>query len=193
VIPGFLASDSTTLVLRRALAQAGWRVHGWNLGFNGGAREDTLRLLRQRLEAVSGKEPVLVVGWSLGGLFARELAREVPGRVLAVVTLGSPFSGDPRRNNNMWRVYEWVAKHKVTDPPVPHFEHKPPVPTLALWSASDGIVAARGARGTDGQRDKAVELSSSHMGFGLSKKSTGQVVREIARFLEEVEGSESRD
>ena len=53
--------------------------------------------------------PVLVVGWSLGGLFARELARAVPDRVRAVVTLGSPFSGDPKQNN-VWRLYQWVAR-----------------------------------------------------------------------------------
>ena len=69
---------------------------------------------------------MLVVGWSLGGLFARELARDVPERVRAVVTLGSPFSGDPKQNN-VWRLYERVAGHKVDDPPIPRITDKPPV------------------------------------------------------------------
>jgi pimeloyl-ACP methyl ester carboxylesterase len=182
VIPGFLASDSTSLELRRALAEAGWRVYPWQLGLNKGAHADILRHLRQRLEVIYDGRPVLVVGWSLGGLYARELAREVPDMVRAVVTLGSPFSGDPHQNN-VWRLYEWVAGHKVDDPPILHTPEKPPVPTLAIWSRKDGIVAKRAARGLDGERDAEVEVGCDHMAFGISKKATRRVVQEIDRFL----------
>src|SRR5207253_6218392 len=58
------------------------------------------------------------------------------------ITLGSPFSGDPRQNN-VWRLYEWIARHKVTDPPIPRITKKPPVPQLALWSRNDGLIAPR--------------------------------------------------
>jgi pimeloyl-ACP methyl ester carboxylesterase len=119
-------------------------------------------------------------------LFARELAREVPEMVRAVVTLGSPFSGDPHMNN-VWRLYEWIAGHKVDEPPVMHYAEKPPVPTLAIWSRKDGIVAPRAARGVQGERDKAVEIGCSHMAFGVSRKATRRVAREIALFLKEVE------
>ena len=149
VIPGFLANDRTTMALRRALAEAGWRVHRWELGWNIGARADTHRAARRRGSTRSAtSEPVLVVGWSLGGVFARELARAAPERVRAVVTLGSPFSGDPHQNN-VWRLYEWVAGHKVDEPPIPRITDKPPVPTLAIWSRKDGIVAPRAARGLE--------------------------------------------
>ena len=94
VLPGFLATDRTTMDLRRALAMAGWRTYPWGLGMNLGARANTLELLSQRLEAIYDGRPVLLVGWSLGGMFARELARKYPDKVRAVVTLGSPFSGD---------------------------------------------------------------------------------------------------
>lgn len=186
VIPGFLASDRTDMELRRALAHAGWRVHSWRLGVNRGVREDTLHRLHQRLEAIWDDRPVLLVGWSLGGLFARELARETPDRVRAVVTLGSPFSGSPRQNN-VWRLYEWVAGHSVDEPPIPHFAHKPPVPTLAIWSSKDGLVAVRSARGLDNERDKAVEIRCSHMAFGVSRRATRQAAHEIGRFLAEIE------
>jgi pimeloyl-ACP methyl ester carboxylesterase len=168
--------------LRRALAEAGWRVYPWQLGLNKGAHADILRHLRQRLEVIYDGRPVLVVGWSLGGLYARELAREVPDMVRAVVTLGSPFSGDPHQNN-VWRLYEWVAGHKVDDPPILHTPEKPPVPTLAIWSRKDGIVAKRAARGLDGERDAEVEVDCDHMAFGISKKATRRVVQEIDRFL----------
>jgi pimeloyl-ACP methyl ester carboxylesterase len=182
VIPGFIATDRTTLELRRALAEAGWRVHGWDMGWNLGAKADTVERLRARLEAIGGGRPVLLVGWSLGGVFARELAHAMPDQVRAVVTLGSPFSGDPRLNN-VWRLYERVAGHKVDKPPIPRISGKPPVPCLALWSRKDGIVAVRAARGLDGERDQEVEVDCNHMAFAISRKAARRVVREIDMFL----------
>ena len=182
VIPGFLASDRTTMELRRALAAAGWRVHPWRLGWNLGVKADTIDLLAARLDAIDDPRPVLLVGWSLGGVFARELARARPERVQAVVTLGSPFSGDPHANN-VWRLYEWVAGHKVDDPPIPRNCAKPPVPTLAIWSRKDGLVAVSAARGLAEESDRAVELQCSHMAFGVSRRVANQVVQEIHSFL----------
>ena len=193
VIPGFVAHDRATLALRRALAGKGWRVHGWEMGVNWGARADTVERLKDRLDEIAKNEKALVVGWSLGGLFARELARAFPERVLAVVTLGSPFSGDPKQNN-VWRIYERVARHKVDDPPIPRVTGKPPVPQLALWSRKDGLIAPRAARGLDDERDKAVELDCTHMAFGVSAAAARDVVREIEAFLDEQNlAPESRD
>ena len=182
VIPGFIANDRTTAALRRALSEAGWRVHGWNNGMNWGARADTVEVLKKRLDDISPDRPVLVVGWSLGGLFARELARSAPDRVLAVVTLGSPFSGDPKQNH-VWPLYERVAGHKVDDPPLPRITAKPPVPHLALWSRRDGLIAPRAARGLEGERDAEVEMNCTHMAFGLSLSAARQVAVEIGKFL----------
>ena len=182
VIPGFIAHDRTTGALRRALAEAGWRVHGWEMGVNWGARAETVERLKDRLDQISPDRKVLVVGWSLGGLFARELARACPERVCAVVTLGSPFSGDPKQNN-VWRLYERVAGHKVDAPPLPRITDKPPVPHLALWSRKDGLIAPRAARGLEGERDEAVELDCTHMAFGISAHAAREAVREIDRFL----------
>ena len=182
VIPGFLANDRTTMQLRRAMAAAGWRVHGWGLGWNLGVKADTLHRLEACIDAMGAKEKVLVVGWSLGGIYARELARHCTDKVRAVVTLGSPFSGDLHQNN-VWHLYEWVAGHKVDDTPIPRITDKPPVPTLAIWSRKDGIVAPRAAYGLDGERDEVVEVDAAHMAFAISKHATRQVVREIDSFL----------
>jgi pimeloyl-ACP methyl ester carboxylesterase len=193
VIPGFAANDRTTTELRRALAEAGFRVHPWRQGMNWGARADTLDRLRRAVDMCGHDEPLVLVGWSLGGLYAREIARVEPHRVRAVVTLGTPVWGDRRRYTYVWLLYELVAGHPVDDPPISDSPAKPPVPTLAIWSSRDGIVGVASARGTDDTRDKAVEVSSTHMGFAVSKKGTRAAAREIVRFLEEIEDSESRD
>ncbi|MES2119850.1 MAG: alpha/beta hydrolase [Pseudomonadota bacterium] len=193
VIPGFIANDRTTTELRRALAEAGFRVHPWRQGINWGARKDTLERLKRAIDLCGHDEPVLVVGWSLGGLYARELARAHPEQVRAVVTLGSPVWGDRRRYTNVWKLYERVAGHPVDDPPIPDKAEKPPVPTLAIWSRRDGIVGIPSARGTEESRDQAAEVDSTHMGFAVSKKGTRQAAREIVRFLSDLERAESRD
>jgi pimeloyl-ACP methyl ester carboxylesterase len=158
------------------------------MGVNWGARTETVERLKARLDAISPNEKILVVGWSLGGLFARELARAFPERVSAVVTLGSPFSGDPKQNN-VWRLYERIAGHKVDEPPIPRITAKPPVPQLALWSRKDGLIAPRAARGLERERDKAVELDCTHMAFGVSGKAARVVVGEVQEFLREIEPS----
>ena len=184
VIPGFVATDRTTLGLQRALAGAGFRVAGWGLGMNRGATSDMLERIAGRIEAFGGGDKVILVGWSLGGVYAREAAKLRPELAERVITLGSPFSGD-RRANNAWRLYELVAGHPVDDPPIRTvLEEKPPVPTLAIWSRRDGIVAAACARGGPGESDCQVELDCTHMGFGVSGRAFPKIVAAIRDFAD---------
>ena len=107
---------------------------------------------------------------------------ELTELVEKVVTMGSPFSGDPR-SNNVWRLYEWIAGHPVDAPPIDtDLAEKPPVPTLALWSRRDGIVSVRSARGLAGESDKEVELDCSHMGFGVSGRAYPRIIDAIRAF-----------
>jgi pimeloyl-ACP methyl ester carboxylesterase len=188
VLPGFLASDRTTMDIRRALARAGWRAYPWTLGINRGAKPDTLDLLRRRLEEIYDGRPILLVGWSLGGMFARELAHRHPAKVRAVATLCSPFSGDYKTNTNVRELYERIAGHDVYAPPFPRMDGKPPVPTLAFWSRRDGIVAPSAARGQDHEIDRAVEIDTYHVGAVLWRPALTRIVREIEGFLGEFEG-----
>jgi pimeloyl-ACP methyl ester carboxylesterase len=182
VIPGFLCSDQTTFSLRRELARQGFRVHGWKSGWNLGARPDTLDKLQERIDALGHDRPIVIIGWSLGGLFGREYARYHPEQVRAVITLGTPFSGDPRQNN-VWQLYERVAKHPVDQPPIPRITEKPPVPHLAIWSRRDGLIAPRAARGLEHERDDEVELDCHHMAFGISPHAARDIVRAVRKFL----------
>ena len=130
-------------------------------------------------------DAILLVGWSLGGMFARELAHLYPEKVRGVVTLCSPFSGDYKTNTNIREFYERIAGHDVNEPPFPRGEGKPPVPTLAFWSRRDGIVAPRAARGLDHEIDQAVEIDTYHVGAVLWRPALGQIVRDIGTFLTE--------
>lgn len=188
VIPGFLATDRTTMELRRAFALAGWRAYPWLLGLNAGAKRDTMELLERRVDELKDRRKVLLVGWSLGGMFARQLAHRCPKKIRAVVTLGSPFSGDLKTNTNVRELYERIAGHDVYDPPFPHLTDKPPVPTLALWGCRDGIVARSAARGRAHEVDKAVEIDTHHMGFAVDRPTLSRIVRETRTFLTEAEG-----
>jgi pimeloyl-ACP methyl ester carboxylesterase len=182
VIPGFVANDRTTLGLQRALARAGYRVTGWGMGMNLGVKADTLDRLAERAAAFGKGAKIILVGWSLGGIFARELAKARPDLVAKVITLGTPFSGDPR-GNNVWRLYERIAGHPVDKPPIDaDLAEKPPVPTLALWSRRDGIVAVACARGTEGESDRRIEMDCTHMGFAVSGRAYPKVVAAIRAF-----------
>jgi pimeloyl-ACP methyl ester carboxylesterase len=167
VLPGFMAADRSTGVLQRLLNLSNYRAQGWGFGRNLGISAALYDDMLAKVDGMAQRagQPVALVGWSLGGLYAREIARQLPGRVERVVTLGSPFSGD-RRANRAWRLYERIAGHPVDQPPTPCLlNEKPPVRTIALWSARDGIVAPASARGLGQEADRRVKVDCTHLGF----------------------------
>jgi pimeloyl-ACP methyl ester carboxylesterase len=121
-------------------------------------------------------------------MFARELAHRQPGKVRAVVTLCSPFSGNYKTNTNVRELYERIAGHDVNEPPFRRSDGKPPVPTLAFWSRRDGIVAASAARGLEHEIDRSVEIDTYHVGAVLWRPALVRIAQEIEAFLMEAEG-----
>lgn len=179
VLPGFGAHPARMRPMLQALNQAGHRASDWGLGFNLGIDEARLQALTLRLERLAEHEgePVALVGWSLGGVFAREMAKRAPQAAALVISMGSPISGDPRANN-AWRLYQFVTGHAVDAPPVEvDIAAKPPVETIALWSPRDGIVAPRAAAGRPGERDRAVALRCRHLGFASDPEAVAAVLR----------------
>lgn len=181
LLPGFATHPVRMRFLARGLRAAGHRVSQWGEGFNWGASADRINRLEARVDELAARhsEPVVLVGWSLGGLFAREIAKRRPGAVAKVVTMGSPFSYSPRANN-VWRAYQLITGHRVDNPPVAvDLAAKPPVETVALWSPRDGIVHPRAARGVAGERDREVALRCTHMGFAYDPEAMIAVLREL--------------
>ncbi|MGB3377888.1 MAG: alpha/beta fold hydrolase [Allopontixanthobacter sediminis] len=182
LLPGFATHPIRMRYMARQLEKAGHKVKRWGLGFNFGPTVENFVILERRLDDLYqryNREPVYLVGWSLGGLFARELAKRHPEKVARVVTMGSPFSGNPRANN-AWRIYQFVTGHSVDYPPIAgNTGAKPPVFTTALWSPRDGIISPRSACGKPGERDRAVALRCTHLGFAYSEESIRAVLREL--------------
>ncbi|MCX7285090.1 MAG: alpha/beta hydrolase [Novosphingobium sp.] len=184
LLPGFGTHPARMKPLGRALEDAGHRVSDWGLGFNFGPSEDRFERLCERVVTMARKEgqPLVLVGWSLGGIFAREVAKVHPEAVRLVVTMGTPFSGD-RRANNAWRAYQLIAGHSVDEPPIGQdMSAKPPVPTVALWSARDGIVSPRSSCGRRGERDLAIPMRCTHLGFAAHPDVAAMLKRLVAAY-----------
>ena len=171
VLPGLLAEDASTLTLRTYLRTRGYDVHGWNLGRNVGptvrVREGMTRLLRELSDRRG--EPVSIVGWSLGGIFARELARAHPALVRQVITLGSPFRlADPRdsRAHAAFQRYTRLHADPRTLPSRAALGAPIPVPSTAIYSRLDGIVPWQACVELPGSRRESVAVHSSHLGLG---------------------------
>jgi len=168
VLPGLMAGDWSTQILRDYLQGRGYQAVGWGQGTNLGPRQGVEEGMVAQLEAMNerGGGPVSVVGWSLGGVYARLLAARRPDLVRSVVTLGSPFSGDPRATN-AWRIYELASGQSAKgDPRLEVVASTPPVPTTSIFSRSDGVVAWHTSLQEAGPMSESIEVHASHLGLG---------------------------
>lgn len=173
VLPGFTGSDRSTVALRVFLRRQGFDARGWELGTNLGGPEqrgDLDDLLRRMLAESS--EPISLVGWSLGGVMARNLARRQPEAIRALITLGSPIAGSPTRSR-AWRLYRQIHRGEGADLAAKFAGASlrgPPedVPSTAIWSRSDGIVPWRISCEQPGPDRENLEVLSSHLGLGVN-------------------------
>jgi pimeloyl-ACP methyl ester carboxylesterase len=173
IFPGLMASDASTKPLRRYLESLGHAVYGWEQGSNLGPREGVLEANRARLAQLHREhgQKVALVGWSLGGIYARELAKESPELVRLVITMGTPFTGHPKATN-AWRLYELVTGHKIGAPGIHEpLRAPPPVPTTSIWSRTDGIVAWACSVERTSDHTENIEVQASHFGIGLNPLS----------------------
>ncbi|HYF62074.1 MAG TPA: hypothetical protein VD886_04625 [Herpetosiphonaceae bacterium] len=166
VYPGFMAANSSTALLRWFLRDLGYQAEGWCLGRNLG-HEDYLEDLNHQLASAYGKHgrKVSLIGWSLGGVFAREVARANPDKVRQVITLGSPFSTGPSGTRVSW-IYRLVTGRAIKDEDVERIRACLTVPTTAIYSQTDGIVNWRGCVEEEGARRENIQVHGSHFGLG---------------------------
>lgn len=167
VLPGFMANDFSTRTLRRFLRERGYGAHGWKLGRNTGPSDRVVTGLAERLAELRRRydERVSLIGWSLGGIYARELARHFPSEVRQVITLASPFRAPEASNVPRFLVgrrgahpNEAALREQLSAPLT--------VPTTSIWSRTDGIAAWRSCVVEDGPLSENIEVEASHLGIG---------------------------
>jgi hypothetical protein len=184
VLPGFGASDASTAVLRAFLRRIGFDAQGWGLERNHG---DVLALLEPVREAVRrfaerAGAPVQLVGWSLGGVLARETARDASDAVRQVITLGTPVVGGPKYTQVGARYtrlgYDLDALEATVEA-----RHREPitVPVTAIYSRADGIVAWRACIDPWTSGVEHVEVGSTHLGLGFDPDVYRIVAERLAR------------
>jgi pimeloyl-ACP methyl ester carboxylesterase len=169
VLPGLAAGDISTRPLRGYLKAQGYAAHGWKQGQNRGLRAGVEESLHERLKELADRyqRKVSVIGWSLGGIYARDLARTHPDLVRQVITLGSPFAGSPKATN-AWRLYEFLSGRTVEQElgRLPEMRTPPPVPATSIYSRTDGVVAWQTCLEEAGDTTENIEVEASHCGLG---------------------------
>ena len=184
-LPGFLASDVSMAPLRRYLKQLGYDCYGWKMGRNLGgiaSRRNALKKLLTDIYDSTGRK-VSIVGWSLGGIYARDLALQLPDMVRAVITLGSPFANDIRATNAT-RLYEALSGEAVDDNPEIRqaIAGDLPVPATSVYSRTDGIVNWHTSLLRPSKTAENIEVHfASHIGLGVNPAALWAVADRLAQ------------
>lgn len=169
VIPGFGAGDFETRMLRQSLRRLGYRSVPWKMGRNMGSTSENRAHLRselKRLMGVSGQK-VSVVGWSLGGVFARELGRKFPEDVHSVVSLGTPFTGD-HDANILHDIFQRISGSEFSSEDLAAFNQRkepPGVISTSIYSKTDGVVSWQCSLEKESELTENIEVISSHCGL----------------------------
>lgn len=183
VFPGLAGGDATTRVIRSFLKDRGYAPYAWEQGLNFGPRPGVVEACMQRVRQLreSHGRSVSLVGWSLGGIYAREIAKMMPDEVRSVITLGTPFSGGPHLTN-AWRLFQLLnGAQDVDQELLDSLRATPPVPTTSIYSRTDGIVAWQCSLETEGERSENIEVVATHCGMGLNPVALLAVADRLAQ------------
>ena len=183
VFPGLAAGDVTTLIMRRYLAGLGYSACAWEQGLNFGPRPGVLETCIERVKQLRAEHGcrVSLVGWSLGGVYAREIAKMLPDDVRVVVSLGSPFTGNPKATN-AWRVYQLVSGEKEIDAArFAALKESPRVPTTSIYSRTDGVVAWQCSLEQETAHTENIEVHASHVGMGMNPLALYAIADRLAQ------------
>jgi pimeloyl-ACP methyl ester carboxylesterase len=192
VLPGFIASGLSTKPLRTYLHDRGYNSHCWKQGRNRGLSSQLEGRMLDRLASIHSRyrRRVSLVGWSLGGVYARWLANHAPELVRSVISLGSPFADNPKANH-AWALFERLSGRRIDDIEPLTYErirNTPPVPTTSIYSRTDGVTSWRCCLTEESETSENIEVYGSHCGLGVNPL----VLHVIADRLAQPEGQWQR-
>lgn len=176
VIPGFGTSDAATFVVRGYLSRLGYECSGWGLGVNNGEVEQQLDQTLTSLHARFDGQPIALVAWSLGGVIARECARDAPGIIERVITFGTPLYGPRHTSTTMAR--RSPRRDEIEAQIIERSTRPIERPVTAIYSRNDGVVAWEACVDPD-PNTVNVEVTSSHFGLGLDPDVLGVVAETL--------------
>lgn len=183
VLPGFFGDDRGNRPLIRFLRQLGYHATGWGQGQNLGPASFNQDILRERIESLInlGDGKISLVGHSLGGLYAREIAKMEPHVVRQVITLGSPFGRGHDQGSHASKLYQRLNPQMETDIRNQQLETPPPVPTTAIYTRADGIVDWRTSL-QQGEHPLVhnIEVLGSHIGLNMNISVWYWIARKLA-------------
>ncbi len=186
VIPGFCGVDANTLPLRYFLRKQGYIPYGWGQGTNRGITDQTMIQMTRRIEEISklNQKKVSVIGWSLGGVIAREAARNNADLVRCVITLGSPLRGN-HKATRAWNLYKLLNRKRLAIDLAPEAinQRMQPlqVPITSIYSRSDGIVAWPCSTVRKSKLAENIEVTCSHIGFGYDPQVLYAIADRLAQ------------
>lgn len=183
VLPGLAANDLTTIPLRSFLRSRGYAALPWNFGLNFGPRPGVLAGCVEHVRELArdSGQKVSVVGWSLGGIYAREIAKAVPDQVRCVITLGTPFDGPIHATNASW-LFEFLSKVDPANiPNRAQIRQTPPVPTTSIISRTDGVVPWQCSINPATERSETIEIHASHTGMGANPLALYAIADRLAQ------------
>lgn len=182
VFTGLVAGDFSTLALRNYIARLGYAAHAWEQGLNLGPRPGVGESCIRQVQRIHRqyRTPVSLIGWSLGGIYARELAKLLPDAVRMVITLGTPFAGHPKATN-AWQLYELASGQPIeNDTHFAGLRDTPPMPTTSIYSRSDGIVAWQCSVERETEESESIEIHASHFGISVNPATLYAIADRLA-------------
>lgn len=185
VLPGLLATDSSTSTLRWVLRFLGYPVEGWLLGRNVGPTAKVVQGLKDRVDELTDRHGcrVTIIGWSLGGIYARTIARRDPAAVRQVITLGSPFRLAQSNQTRAHTIFERYSHLHVErwELPLERGEETIEAPRTSVYSRYDGIVSWTACLDEVGPTSENVEVVASHLGLGHHPAAVWAVADRLAQ------------
>lgn len=185
-LPGFMASERSFGPMRDFLTARNYQPFDWDQGRNYGLRDGLIEALLDRISELADETggKISLIGWSLGGIFARELAKRHPKAIRQVIALGSPFTGPPTATH-AYKLYERMAGHSADNPPIPlDLETVPPHPFTSVFTRTDGIVNWKTCLQKHAQNHdnwENIEVRASHCGIGVNPASFYVIADRLAQ------------